>query len=39
MNSLKHQNYNNENTSAKNPWCDWLIKCIPELVKKYGGWC
>ena len=37
MNSLKHKNYTNENTLTKSPWHNWLIRCIPELIKNMVG--
>ena len=36
MNSLRHQNCKIENTEAKNPWYDWLINYISEIVKNGG---
>ena len=27
----------NGSTDTKIPWNDWLINCIPELIKN-GGW-
>ena len=34
MNSLRHQNYKNENTETKDSGYNWLINYIPEIVKK-----
>ena len=33
MNCLIHQNYKNEITEKRNPWYNWLINYIPELIK------
>ena len=37
MNSLRHQNYKNENAEKKNSWYDWLINYISEIGKKLVG--
>ena len=31
---LSHQNYTKENTETRTCWFDWLIKYIPQLLKK-----
>ena len=33
MNRFRHQNYKNEITKKRNPWYNWLINYIPELIK------
>ena len=33
MNCLIHQSYKNEITEKRNPWYNWLINYIPELIK------
>ena len=34
QNSLRYQNCKNEKTETKSLWYDWLIRYIPETLKK-----
>lgn len=37
MNSLRHKKHGSKDTETKNPWCNWLISYISEIVKVVGG--